>query len=635
MKIYIISLLLIFSTFLYGANGVVDKNTVLDFEGITTDGSVKEIGNAYKEEYGITFSPGSLVIVDSDDGGTGNFANEPEPGHTVAFFIDTSSLIMNVEKGFTNGFSFYYSTTTNAGSVVVYDGLNGTGKILKTIQLSALGSAGKGDPNGLFDTWETVGVTFDGTAKSVSFAGVANQCGFDKISFDGTPAQEIFDINFALYNKSGLDAILHTSTDPWSNTFRTIFSVDSQTVCDDYTFKVEDNNGHAARQTACNYFPYEPTTRVPAHVEIDFIINKSGNGYYFEDANLSLCKIDDNTNCNTIDAVKDFTIYGTQFSLNRDAFKFNNTTWNNATGKIKYDNFDFIEATNMIAYAANTVTGYLLYSDKEGLWNSIGYTFDKEWSVFDKKSPKIMGNGLCLGMSHVAIANYNHRDSLNSWGVGGDVKTIQWKSQIDDHWDALKGKANTPLKPLAKFTSLYEKYDIEALKKIIYYFVDQSMYSDLKNESWVGDYPDDHPWSDSNSRDIAKSILKNGSPLATGIYFPIKGGHEMVTTQYLSYNHSDKWYIYDVNDPSKYLYYKVNINTDYTVENNPIIYKENNEKYTVKYIGTDIGNDTLGIYGDALPVTSSVTARSVLKTDVAAQDNSYEYILYNHTFLHN
>lgn len=634
MKKYIINILLIFSTFLYAENGAVDKNTVLDFEGIT-NGSVVEIGDFYKEQYGITFGRGSLVIVDSDDGGTGNFANEPKPGHTVAFFLDTSELIMNVEKGFTNGFSFYYSSNQNGGSVVVYDGLNGSGKPIKTIELSALGSTdGGGDPNGTFNRWETIGVEFDGTAKSVSFAGVANQIGFDKITFNGTPPQEIFDINFALYNKGGMDAILHPTTDPYSNTFKTIFKVDSSTediseICNNYTFKVEDVSGNGARQTKCTYTPIANDTS--ALIEVDFIINKSDNGYYFEDANLSLCKKDDSSNCNKIDAVKNFTIYGTGFSITRDAFKFANGKWNDATGDIEdFDTkLDFVKPKNDIAYATHTVSNYITdYKSRENLWESVGYELDIENNILWDKEHTSMG--LCHGMAFSAISNFNYRLEDSAWGVDGDIET-KWKTQIDDHWDSAQNEAKASYKSLSNNTYSYSTNNIEALKKIIYYFVTQGFYSDSPDNNWNGDYPFDYDMAILSKRNQLKNILKNGSPW--GMRFSLannKGGHAVVSTQFISYNNIDKWYIYDNNKPEKYLYYKVKDNSNYSILVNNKIFFNTSSVYKIVNLGARIGDDTSAIYGDLLPSTTSSTKQKAASKAAQTQEDSYEYLLPSH-----
>ena len=152
-------------------------STTLTFEGIPNNTSV---GAFYGPDY--VFSPATLALVDFDAGGDGNFANEPSP-NTIMFFTAANNAILNVTSGFTDGFSFFYSSST-AATINVYDGLNGTGNILASLNLTAQGFNNcTGDPNGSFCNWTPIGVSFGGTAYSINFGGTANQTGFDNITF--------------------------------------------------------------------------------------------------------------------------------------------------------------------------------------------------------------------------------------------------------------------------------------------------------------------------------------------------------------------------------------------------------------------------------------------------------------------
>ncbi|MEW5685317.1 MAG: PEPxxWA-CTERM sorting domain-containing protein [Pseudomonadota bacterium] len=156
---------------------------VLDFEGV---GNLNPVGNYYNggggTDYGVEFSADTLAVVDADNGGSGNFANEPSP-NTIMFFLNANNAILNFAAGFTTGFSFFYSSST-AATVNVYDGLDGTGNLLGSLNLDAQGFQGcTGDPSGQFCNWTAVGVAFAGTAKSINFGGTANQTGFDDITF--------------------------------------------------------------------------------------------------------------------------------------------------------------------------------------------------------------------------------------------------------------------------------------------------------------------------------------------------------------------------------------------------------------------------------------------------------------------
>jgi hypothetical protein len=160
-----------------GFEGLKDMEQILNFY----NGGTGSLGSA-GPNYGISFGPDSLALIDFDNGGNGNFANEPTP-NTVAFFLTGPGNLMNVAAGFDTGFSFYYSSS-QAGSVTVFDGLNGTGTQLAQINLGVnfQNNNCTGDPTGMYCNWDPIGVSFAGTAKSVLFAGTANQVGFDNIT---------------------------------------------------------------------------------------------------------------------------------------------------------------------------------------------------------------------------------------------------------------------------------------------------------------------------------------------------------------------------------------------------------------------------------------------------------------------
>ena len=89
---------------------------------------------------------------------------------------------MNEASGFTTGFSFYDSAPFYPGTVTVYDGLNGTGNVLATLNLPLTSD---GIANGLpvdYDPFVPFGVSFTGVAQSVNFSGTANYIAFDNIT---------------------------------------------------------------------------------------------------------------------------------------------------------------------------------------------------------------------------------------------------------------------------------------------------------------------------------------------------------------------------------------------------------------------------------------------------------------------
>ena len=167
----------------WAATNVLTFEGLQDFEAIQEfyNGGTGSLGSS-GPNYGISFGSDALALKDSDDGGGGNFANEPSP-NTIAFFLSGPGVVMNVPAGFDTGFSFYYSAAVG-GPVTVYDGPDGTGNVLATINVVANfnGDGCTGDPTGSFCNWDAIGVTFAGTAKSVNFGGTANQVGFDDVT---------------------------------------------------------------------------------------------------------------------------------------------------------------------------------------------------------------------------------------------------------------------------------------------------------------------------------------------------------------------------------------------------------------------------------------------------------------------
>jgi len=181
---------------LMGASSAVNATVVLDFEGVGNHANINDFYNGGTDslgnsgtDYGIEFSEDTLGCIDADaPGGTCNFANEPTES-TAMFFLNANNSILNMAAGFDTGFSFFY-TSSRAASVNVYDGLNGTGNLLASLDLSVnwQDNSCSGDPAGMFCNWDAIGVEFAGTAYSIDFGGTANQAAFDDITFGSATA---------------------------------------------------------------------------------------------------------------------------------------------------------------------------------------------------------------------------------------------------------------------------------------------------------------------------------------------------------------------------------------------------------------------------------------------------------------
>ena len=169
------------SAFTLDFEGVGDYAAINDFYNGGTD----SLGNS-GTNYGVSFSSTSLGLVDADAGGNGNFANEPS-AQTVLFWLNANSAILNMAAGFDTGFSFWYTSSTDA-TVNVYDavgGSAGSGSVIGSINLSAqyTGNNCSGDPTGDFCNWTAAGVSFTGIAYSIDFGGTANYTGYDNVTF--------------------------------------------------------------------------------------------------------------------------------------------------------------------------------------------------------------------------------------------------------------------------------------------------------------------------------------------------------------------------------------------------------------------------------------------------------------------
>jgi hypothetical protein len=150
-------------------------------------GGTGGFGSGPGPNYGITFGPDTLAIIDGSAGGTGNTGHDPS-GHTVAFFLTGPGDVMDKPSGFTTGFSFYYSAPFFTGSVTVWSGLDGTGTELASISLPLTPNGAPG-PN--YSVWVPAGVAFSGTAMSAIFSGTADYIAFDNITLgSASPAPE-------------------------------------------------------------------------------------------------------------------------------------------------------------------------------------------------------------------------------------------------------------------------------------------------------------------------------------------------------------------------------------------------------------------------------------------------------------
>lgn len=164
----------------------------IDFDGPTSFASINEFyaggsdsGGAIGPDLGVSFGPDALTIK-NDELGT-YYTNWSTVGIMGPAGSDAS---MNVPVGFAGAVSFSYSAI-GAAAVNVWSGLNGTGSIVGTLQLTA-NAAGCALEAGLC-AWNSAIITLDPgvVAKSITFGDAAtSRAGFDNVTVTAVPEPE-------------------------------------------------------------------------------------------------------------------------------------------------------------------------------------------------------------------------------------------------------------------------------------------------------------------------------------------------------------------------------------------------------------------------------------------------------------
>ena len=166
----------------------------MDFDGLTGAAPVLGPGeyatNYYNGGCGSSYSGGSVSCGGPDYGvvWSANAVAFAQPGLTARYtgvanapsgpnvlgidkniFGQPSGILMSVAAGFDTSLSFWYSTSAlySGVFVTVYDGVDGTGSVLATVNLDA--TAGYCVAGAQFSCWNPLTLDFDGTAHSVRF----------------------------------------------------------------------------------------------------------------------------------------------------------------------------------------------------------------------------------------------------------------------------------------------------------------------------------------------------------------------------------------------------------------------------------------------------------------------------------
>ena len=142
--------------------------------------------------YGISFSPNALAVclntisvtaggIECSGASRGGLGPPPSQFTGLAF-SEGQNTYMNRAAGFVNGFSFVYSAL-DVGTFWVWDGLNGTGRMLGAVVLPATAIGTCFEYRAPFCPFFPASVSFAGVARSATFTGFADQIITDDLTF--------------------------------------------------------------------------------------------------------------------------------------------------------------------------------------------------------------------------------------------------------------------------------------------------------------------------------------------------------------------------------------------------------------------------------------------------------------------
>lgn len=156
------------------------------------NGGTSSIGTS-GANYGMSFdSKAHLLCLASTTEGCSNASRgglgDPASAKGALGFNDNGSKYLNVASGFDGSINFEYAAVANNGSVNVYSGLNGTGTLLGSVNLSA-NAVSPGSvactaySNADFCPFTSLGLAFSGVGRSIAFNADGLQFAIDDITF--------------------------------------------------------------------------------------------------------------------------------------------------------------------------------------------------------------------------------------------------------------------------------------------------------------------------------------------------------------------------------------------------------------------------------------------------------------------
>jgi hypothetical protein len=142
---------------------------LIDFEGILDNAPIGVVPGAVT----VTFGASWLGLIDSDNGGSGNFANEPSAS-TIAYFLDQNDINIGLSPS-VQYLEFFYTAAAQSLPVIVtaYDSGNNVvdSEIGNVIGTDYDGAPCVGDPNGQYCTWGVI--TLTAAADNIAYVTIA------------------------------------------------------------------------------------------------------------------------------------------------------------------------------------------------------------------------------------------------------------------------------------------------------------------------------------------------------------------------------------------------------------------------------------------------------------------------------
>jgi len=137
-------------------------------------------------ESGFDLSANALAIVSAQQGGSGNFIDPLiNPGQVARgiTYDEGQSIIINVANGFDQKFSFRYASPFADHQVTIYDGVNGTGNVLASVQLPRTTDSNLTPGAYILESNPSSNLLFQGIGKSVTLGNQPNKLVIGDITF--------------------------------------------------------------------------------------------------------------------------------------------------------------------------------------------------------------------------------------------------------------------------------------------------------------------------------------------------------------------------------------------------------------------------------------------------------------------